>query len=125
MSNTTTTTTPAPGLTVDLARAVMIILAIGMIGPIPNIITFVQKQIRANSFSVDFVATAIIDFGIMNVFLLLEMLTRFDPWVGTLIYSTRTWCKLGYFILSLLPCFSSTYLVLVSIDRSINSAQVH
>ncbi|UJR20306.1 hypothetical protein I4U23_023437 [Adineta vaga] len=127
MSNTTTTTiTVAPSI--DLGRAIEIILTIdncmlvglyviGMIGSILNIITFIQKQIRMNSCSVYFLSTSIIDFWIMNVFLLLEMITRFHLPLSTLIYSTRIWCKFGNFLLSLLPCLSSTYLTLASMDR--------
>ncbi|CAF0773953.1 unnamed protein product [Adineta ricciae] len=113
---------------IDIVRLVTVILAmdnsmlvalyiIGMIGAILNMITFVQRQIRTNSCSIYFLSTAIIDFWIMNVFLLLEILTRFNLSLSPLIYKTRIWCKFGNFLLSILPCLSSTYLTLASVDR--------
>lgn len=114
--------------TIDIARAAEIILnvdrymlvtiyIVGIIGAIINITTFVQRQIRTNPCSVYFLATSIVDFGIMNVFILLEIITGFNKPLFNLIYSTRIWCKIGNYIMQILPCLSSSYIVLASFDR--------
>jgi hypothetical protein len=112
----------------DITRAITVILVMdrymlvilyttGIIGAILNIITFLQKQIRANSCSVYFLATSIVDFFIMNVFILMDIITTFYKPLSDQIYLTRFWCKVGNCVLFFLPCLSSSYIVLASVDR--------
>ncbi|UJR20307.1 hypothetical protein I4U23_023438 [Adineta vaga] len=89
----------------------------GVVGAILNIITFLQKQIRRNPCSLYFLSTSVVDLGIMQVFLLMEIITRFNPIFSTLIYSTRVWCKLGNYMTFVFPCLTSCYLTLASFDR--------
>ncbi|CAF3634898.1 unnamed protein product [Rotaria sp. Silwood1] len=96
---------------------IVILYIIGIIGSILNIITFVQKQIRNNSCSFYFLSSSIVDFFIMNIFILMEIITTFNKSLSDFIYSTRVWCKFGNYIMFLLPCLSSTYITLASVDR--------
>ena len=89
----------------------------GMIGAILNIITFSHKQIRTNSCSMYFLCTSITDFCIMNLFLLMEIIVTSYPSLSDTIYNTRTWCKLGTYLMFVFPCLSSTYITLASFDR--------
>ncbi|CAF1386540.1 unnamed protein product, partial [Rotaria sordida] len=72
---------------------IVILYIIGTLGAILNIITFLQKQIRRNSCSLYFLSSSIIDFCIMNVFILMEIITTFNKSLSDLIYSTNIWCK--------------------------------
>ncbi|CAF0806266.1 unnamed protein product [Rotaria sordida] len=96
---------------------IVILYIIGTLGAILNIITFLQKQIRRNSCSFYFLSSSIIDFCIMNVFILMEIITTFNKSLSDLIYSTNIWCKVGNCIMFILPCLSSSYIILASIDR--------
>ncbi|CAF0908623.1 unnamed protein product [Rotaria sordida] len=96
---------------------IVILYIIGTLGAILNIITFLQKQIRRNSCSFYFLSSSIIDFCIMNVFILMEIITTFNKSLSDLIYSTNIWCKVGNYIMFILPCLSSSYIILASIDR--------
>ncbi|CAF1405792.1 unnamed protein product [Rotaria sp. Silwood1] len=96
---------------------IVILYIIGIIGSILNIITFIQKQIRNNSCSFYFLSVSIVDFFIMNVFILMEIITTFNKPLSDQIYSTNIWCKFGNYIMFILPCLSSSYIVLASIDR--------
>ncbi|CAF3624064.1 unnamed protein product [Rotaria sp. Silwood1] len=96
---------------------IVILYIIGIIGSILNIITFIQKQIRNNSCSFYFLSSSIVDFFIMNIFILMEIITTFNKSLSDFIYSTRVWCKFGNYIMFLLPCLSSTYITLASVDR--------
>ncbi|CAF4046168.1 unnamed protein product, partial [Rotaria sordida] len=96
---------------------IVILYIIGTLGAILNIITFLQKQIRRNSCSLYFLSSSIIDFCIMNVFILMEIITTFNKPLSDRIYSTNIWCKVGNYIMFILPCLSSSYITLASIDR--------
>ncbi|CAF1206034.1 unnamed protein product [Adineta steineri] len=96
---------------------IIILYIIGSIGAILNIITFRQKQIRTNPCATYFLSSSIIDFCIMNTSILLNIIITFDKSLYNQIYSTRTWCKLGNYILLLLPCLSSSYIAFATVDR--------
>ncbi|CAF0806249.1 unnamed protein product [Rotaria sordida] len=53
----------------------------------------------------------------MNVFILMEIITTFNKPLSDRIYSTNIWCKVGNYIMFILPCLSSSYITLASIDR--------
>ncbi|CAF1206051.1 unnamed protein product [Adineta steineri] len=53
----------------------------------------------------------------MHAFILMEIITRYNPSLSNRIYSTRTWCKFGKYTLLLLPCLSSSYITFATIDR--------
>ena len=92
---------------VIIDRHMIVILYItGIIGALLNIITFLQRKIRKNPCSVYFLSTSITDFCVMNVFILMEIITTYNKPLSDRIYSTRTWCKLGNYIMFLLPCLS-------------------
>lgn len=88
-----------------------------MFGSCLNMITFLQKKLRINACGVYLFSSSVIDFGIMNVFLLMDIITEFNPSLSTVIHDTRTWCKFGLYLKFILPCLSSTYLTCASIDR--------
>jgi hypothetical protein len=95
----------------------VILYFIGVCGASLNIITFLQKQLRVNPCAVYFLSTSIVDFGVMNVFVLMEIIAALNIPVSDFIYATRIWCKFGNFIRFTCPCLSSSYLTLASIDR--------
>lgn len=96
---------------------IIILYIIGIIGSILNIITFLQKQIRRNPCSFYFLSSSIIDFCIINVFVLMEIITTNNKSLSDYIYSTKIWCKFGNYIMFLLPCLSSSYITFASMDR--------
>ncbi|UJR23461.1 hypothetical protein I4U23_026463 [Adineta vaga] len=96
---------------------VIILYSIGICGACLNIITFLQKQLRINPCGVYFFSTSLIDFGIMNVYLLIEIIEAFNKPLSNTIQNTRFWCKTGKFLKFIFPCLSSTYLTLASFDR--------
>ncbi|CAF1230427.1 unnamed protein product [Adineta steineri] len=101
---------------------IVILYIIGMIGAILNIITFRQKEIRCHPCSVYFLFSSIVDFCIMNINILLEIIIIFNPFIFNLIYSTQFWCKIGNYITFILPCLSSSYIIFASIDRYLVSS---
>ncbi|CAF0773971.1 unnamed protein product [Adineta ricciae] len=103
-------------LIMDSYMIVMLYIT-GVAGAVLNMITFLQKQLRSNPCATYFLSTSIVDCGILQVFLLMEILTRFKPELFTLIYSTRVWCKFGNYLTFVLPCLTSSYSVLASFDR--------
>ena len=123
MSNSTSS-----ARTIDIAGAYAILLSMdkymlfilyvtGMVGSLLNMITFLQKEIRANSCSTYFLSTSLADFCIMNLFLLMQIITALNKQLSDWIYDTVLWCRLGNYLMFLLPCLSSTYLTLASMDR--------
>lgn len=95
----------------------IILYIIGMIGSILNIITFLEKRIRTNPCAVYLLAASIIDFGIMNTYILIDILTAWQPMLYDLIQLTTIWCKFGNFLRFAFVCLSSNYLILASADR--------
>ncbi|CAF0789500.1 unnamed protein product [Adineta ricciae] len=95
----------------------IVLYNIGMYGSCLNMITFLQKKLRINPCGVYLLSTSVIDFSIMNVILLMDIIVEFNPSLSTIIEGTRIWCKLGSYLNFILPCLSSTYLTLASIDR--------
>lgn len=108
----------ASAILLSMDKYMLFILYItGMVGSLLNLITFLQKEIRANSCSTYFLSTSLADFCIMNVFLLMQIITALNKQLADWIYDTALWCRLGNYLMFLLPCLSSTYLMLASIDR--------
>lgn len=89
----------------------------GILGAILNFFTFSHKEIRKTSCSMYFLCTAVTDFCIMNLFILMEIITTLNKPLSDEIYNTRTWCKLGNYLMFVLPCLSSTYITMASFDR--------
>lgn len=96
---------------------IVLLYVTGVLGALLNIVTFLQRDIRHNACSLYFLSTSVVDLGIMQVFLLMEIITRFNKPLSTAIYSTSMWCKLGNYITFVFPCLTSTYITLASIDR--------
>ncbi|CAF1647378.1 unnamed protein product [Adineta ricciae] len=95
----------------------IVLYNIGMYGSCLNMVTFLQKKLRNNPCGVYLLSTSVIDFCIMNVFLLMDIIVGFNPSLAATIHETRIWCKFGLYLKFILPCLSSTYLTLASIDR--------
>ncbi|CAF1016956.1 unnamed protein product [Adineta steineri] len=58
---------------------IIILYIIGSIGAILNIFTFRQKQIRTNPCATYFLSSSIIDLNIMHAFVLMQIITRYNP----------------------------------------------
>jgi len=99
-------------------KYMLIILYIfGIIGSLLNIITLLQKQFRNNPCSLYFVSASITDFNIMNLVLFMDLLRYINTKYFVYINSFTIWCQLGKYFTFVLPCLSSTYIILASIDR--------
>lgn len=57
----------------------IIIYICGIIGSLLNIFTLLQKQFRKNPCSLYFLSASTVDFNLMNLVLLMELLRYFNP----------------------------------------------
>ncbi|CAF1320165.1 unnamed protein product [Rotaria sordida] len=89
----------------------------GFIGSVLNIFIFLQKQFRFKSCSTYFLATSITDFFFINTFILMQLISLFNPTIFIVMTKTNLWCKLSNYFFFLLPCLASTYITFASIDR--------
>ncbi|CAF0773990.1 unnamed protein product [Adineta ricciae] len=115
-------------ISLDISRLAAILLRIdsymiiilyitGVGGASLNIITFLQKQLRRNSCANYFLSGSIVDFCLMNITLLLDIIITYDKIPSNRIYLTRVWCKLGNYLTFILTCLSSCFIILASVDR--------
>lgn len=98
-----------------------VLLFFGNIGCILNFITFTAKQLRQNSCGWYFLLSAIVDFAIVNFGLITKL---FSDYFGSKYHNTsRTYCKLRIYIIWLLPCISTCYLVFAALDRCLSTSE--
>jgi len=130
MSNSSTM---AVTLSVDLDRATLVLTVmdkymmvllylVGIIGSLLNVFTFLQKQLRTNSCSNYFLSASIIEFCIVNTFILVQVIYSFNQPLSIYIITTNAWCKMGNYLLFVLPCLASIYITLATIDRFCTSS---
>ncbi|CAF1632807.1 unnamed protein product, partial [Didymodactylos carnosus] len=81
--------------------------------------------LRSNPCSIYFLSSTIIDFLIINKFLLLGVLNAWDNTITSSPRISSLWCKMSNYLLLILPVLSSTYIVLASIDRYCTSSLNH
>ncbi|CAF2976216.1 unnamed protein product [Rotaria sp. Silwood2] len=104
-------------------KYMLIVLYIGgMLGSLLNIFTFRQRKFRKNSCSLYFLSASITDFFVMNAVLMMDALRYLNSSLFNLINSSRIGCKLGKYLIYLLPCLSSTFITLACIDRFCTSS---
>ncbi|UJR32957.1 hypothetical protein I4U23_020420 [Adineta vaga] len=96
---------------------IVMIYIFGFIGSLLNIFIFLQKRLRIKSCSIYFLLCSFVDFSFLNSFMLMHLISLFNLKPFSSINSTNFWCKLGNYFYFLLPCLTSTYLILTSIDR--------
>ncbi|CAF0976946.1 unnamed protein product [Rotaria sp. Silwood1] len=96
---------------------IIFLYIIGSIGSVLNIFMFLQKRFRCKSCSTYFISTSITDFCIINTFILMQLLSLFNPTMFIIATKTNLWCKLTNYFYFLLPCLASTYITFASIDR--------
>ena len=94
----------------------------GIFGSLLNIATLLQKKFRKNPCSLYFLFASITDFMIMNGVLVMDAMRYWNSSLFTYMNSTIIWCKLGKHLVFLLPCLSSTFIALASIDRFCTSS---
>ncbi|UJR17027.1 hypothetical protein I4U23_003925 [Adineta vaga] len=105
-------------------RYIAIILYVsGICGGLLNMFTFLQKQLRSNSCSMYFLAASLCDLFICNIFILMKILSLFNPQVYQQFARTLFWCKFGNFGIFMFPCLSSLYITCASIDRFCSSSR--
>lgn len=97
-----------------------VILVIGNVGCLCNFITFTAKQLRRNSCGWYFLMSAVFDFCYINFGLFTKLST--EQYGSTLQNTNLAWCRLRVFLTWVLPCFSTGYLVLASIDRYLSTS---
>ncbi len=130
MSNSSTM---AVTLSIDLVRATLVLTVmdkyimsllylVGIVGSLFNVFTFLQKQLRTISCSTYFLSASIIEFSIVNTFILVQVINSFNQQLLTYIITTNVWCKMGNYLLFVLPCLASTYITLATIDRFCTSS---
>jgi hypothetical protein len=130
MSNSSTM---AVTLSVDLVRAnlvltvmkkymMVLLYLVGLIGSLLNVFTFLQKQLRTNPCSNYFLSASTIEFCIVNTFILVQVIYSFNEPLSIYIITTNAWCKMGNYLLFVLPCLASTYIILATIDRFYTSS---
>ena len=123
MSNTSTTITSLDLIQASIILSIMekyiivLLYIFGFIGSLLNIFIFLQKRLRIKSCSIYFLVASMIDFCYINSFLLMQLISLFNPKVFSSINSTNIWCKFGNYFYFLLPCLASTYLTFASVDR--------
>lgn len=120
-------------LSVDLARASLVLTVmdkymtcllylVGTIGSLLNIFTFLHKQHRINPCSTYFLSASIIEFCIVNTLVVMQVIDSFNQQLLIYIIETNVWCKMGNYLLFVLPCLASTYITLATIDRFCSSS---
>ena len=98
-----------------------VILIISNIGCIGNFITFTSKKLRKNSCGWYFLISAIFDFLFINFGLSTK--------IAAVNYGNRmentslVWCRLRAYLTWTLPCISTGYVVLASIDRCLSTSR--
>jgi len=100
----------------------MFLYIAGFIGSILNIYIFLQNRFRVKSCSTYFILSSIIDFIFINTFLLIQLISLLNLEIVAYITTTIIWCKFGNYLFFLLPCLSSSYIILASIDRFCSSS---
>ncbi|CAF1020745.1 unnamed protein product [Didymodactylos carnosus] len=85
----------------------------------------VRFILRANPCAIYFLSSAIIDFLIINIFLLLGVLNAWDNKITLSTGRNLLWCKMSNYLLLVLPILSSTYIILATIDRYCISSLNH
>ena len=99
------------------------ILLFGNIGCLLNFITFTAKQLRQNSCGWYFLMSAFVDVCIVNFGLITKL---FSDYLGSRYHHTsRIYCKIRIYIIWVLPCISTSYLVLAALDRCLSTSGKH
>ncbi|CAF2106199.1 unnamed protein product [Rotaria magnacalcarata] len=104
-----------------IAYASYITLIFGNIGCICNFITFTAKQLRQNSCGWYLLMSSLFDFLFINFGLFTKLAA--EHYGSSLRYRILVWCQLRIFLTWVLPCFSTGYLVLASIDRYLSTSK--
>ena len=97
-----------------------ILLIVGNVGCILNFVTFTAKQLRRNSCGWYFLMSAVNDLFILNFGLITKLLSDYfgiDPHNRSRIY-----CKFRIYISWVVPCISTSYLVLAALDRCLSTS---
>ncbi len=97
------------------------LLLFGNIGCSLNFLTFTTKKLRENSCGWYFLMSAIIDFLIINFGLITKLLS--DYFGISYQNQSRLYCKLYIYIIWVLPCISTSYLVLATLDRCLSTSE--
>jgi hypothetical protein len=98
-----------------------LILLVGNVGCLFNFVIFTCKQLRQNSCGWYFLMSSIIDLFIINFGLITKLLS--DYFGINYQNSSRLYCKLRIYIIWVLPCISTSYLVLAALDRCLSTSE--
>jgi hypothetical protein len=98
-----------------------VILVIGNIGCICNFITFTSKRLRRNPCGWYFLMSALFDFAFINFGLFTKLAG--EQYGSTLQNTNLAWCRIRVYVTWVLPCFSTSYLVLASLDRCLSTSR--
>ncbi|CAF2719476.1 unnamed protein product [Rotaria sp. Silwood2] len=98
-----------------------IILLFGNIGCICNFITFTSKSLRQNSCGWYLLMSSLFDFIYINFGLFTKLAS--EHYGSKLQHTNLAWCRIRIFLTWTLPCFSTGYLVLASIDRCLSTSK--
>lgn len=97
------------------------ILIFNNIGCIGNFITLTTKQLRQNSCGWYFLMSTVFDFLLINFGLFTKLATLE---YGSLLLNTNiSWCRIRVFLTWTLPCISTGYVLLASIDRCLSTSE--
>ncbi|CAF1374254.1 unnamed protein product [Adineta steineri] len=97
-----------------------IMLILGNIGCICNFLTFTAKQLRQNSCGWYFLMSALFDFIFLNIGLFTKLAS--EQYGSTLDDTNIIWCRMRAFLTWVLPCISTDYIVLASLDRCLSTS---
>lgn len=98
-----------------------IILIFSNIGCIGNFLTFTTKQLRQNSCGWYFLMSAVFDFLYINFGLFTKLASL--QYGSSLIFTNITWCRIRVFLTWTLPCISTGFIILASIDRCLSTIE--
>ncbi|CAF1321854.1 unnamed protein product [Adineta ricciae] len=93
----------------------IVILFVGNIGSFLNLLTFTSKELRRNSCGWYFLMSSLFDISLINFSIITRLCS--DHFGSNYQNTSRTYCKLRIYTTWTLPCISTAYLVLSSLDR--------
>lgn len=98
-----------------------VILILGNFGCLLNLITFTNKKLRRNSCGWYFLMSTIFDFAYLNFGLISKLAS--DHYGSMLENKSSAYCKIRVFLTWTLPCISTSYLILATLDRCLATSK--